>query len=153
MLKEYLYNSWEETIATRTKEAKEFEAKELRVIKKLETVHSKILKEFPKEVNARVWVHDYGTNRVNIIIILADDAPKTFTSLAKKFMLKRYHKIERDFSTCTGKFSWTGEKKIGEYIESMEIRNTDPQNCKITPYKTEVTMYKSDCEGKSESTK
>lgn len=150
MLKDYC-TVWKKEKEARIKTAQEYEPKELLAIVRLDRLHRAVMKEFPKEVNAQLWVYDAGFTSMQAVVILPENAASGDTILARRFLTNRYHKATRSFDSYNGQFAWHAradrKDRKGKYSESMEIRNTDPGKCKVIKYTETVTRFKTDCKG------
>ena len=148
MLKDYC-STWAETKRRRTKEAVTMERKAMLAIARLERLHSEVMKTFPKEISATIFMMDNGYDYITAIIDLPNDAPAKDTVMARSYLSKRYHKADRDFDVSDGTFTWSGiaerKDREGWYQEKVKIANTDPGKCKITKYEETVTRFKTDC--------
>ena len=151
MLKPYFGVSWKATKENTIKDAKEYEARQMLVLARQSRLRKDVMKTFPKEIDATLWMSNGGTTFITAIIELPKDAPIKHTILAKRYLTARYHKAERTFDSYGGNFTWQGltetKDRKGKYQEKIRIQNTDPGTCKIIQYKETVTKYKTDCKG------
>ena len=128
------------------------------IIARMDALYDDIIKEFPKKVNAKLLMSEISKTWIYANIYLDEKTSIADTTIAKKFLVSRYHKITRSFNTANGDFTWNGEvnrkDEKGTYREQMCIQNTDPGKCKVIKYKETVTRYKTDCKKvENESTK
>ena len=148
MLKDYS-STWTETRRYRIKMAVTSEHREMLSIVRLGKLYEEVMKTFPKEISATIFMMDNDYEYVTAIIDLPNDAPAKDTVMARRYLAKRYHKAERNFNISDGTFTWSGiaerKDKNGKYQERVKIANTDPGKCKITKYEETVTRFKTDC--------
>jgi len=148
MLKDYC-STWAETKRSRTKGAATSERRAMLAIARLDKLHREVMKTFPKEISATIFMMDSGYDHITAIIDLPNDAPAKDTVMARRYLAKRYHEADRDFDVSDGTFTWSGiaerKDKNGKYQERVKIANTDPGKCKITKYEETVTRFKTDC--------